>query len=95
MESNSIRQLSSYRSLIISRWPQVKEDSQHNVESSPVVDLRNRDSKHMAEQSSRSLTTLMDFDTNAAIILLEQEFKEVVSLIDSILRNFFSFLHKI
>nr|XP_024371207.1 probable transmembrane GTPase FZO-like, chloroplastic isoform X2 [Physcomitrium patens] len=78
MESNSIRQLSSYRSLIISRWPQVKEDSQHNVESSPVVDLRNRDSKHMAEQSSRSLTTLMDFDTNAAIILLEQEFKEVV-----------------
>lgn len=78
IESNSIRQLSSYRSLVLSRWPHENDDSQESAGSPPVVELRNRDAQ-LVGHSNRSLTVLEDFDTNAAQILLEQEFKEVVS----------------
>lgn len=78
IESNSNRQLSSYRSLIMSRWPQAKEEYGSSADSLPLVELRNRDTELMAEQNNSSLTVLKDFDTNAAAILLEQECKEVV-----------------
>jgi hypothetical protein len=78
IESNSIRQLSSYRSLVLSRWPQDNGDSHEGAESPPVVELRNRDSQ-LVGQNNKSLAVLEGFDTNAALILLEQEFKEVVS----------------
>lgn len=77
IESNSIRQLSSYRSLVMSRWPQDNGDSHEGAESPPVVELRNRDSQ-LVGQNNKSLAVLEGFDTNAALILLEQEFKEVV-----------------
>ena len=77
IESNSIRQLSSYRSLVRSRWSQ-ENDSQDGAESPAVVELRNREGQ-LVGQSNTSLTVLEDFDTNAALVLLEQEFKEVVS----------------
>ncbi|KAG0591753.1 hypothetical protein KC19_1G199300 [Ceratodon purpureus] len=76
IESNSIRQLSSYRSLVRSRWSQ-ENDSQDGAESPAVVELRNREGQ-LVGQSNTSLTVLEDFDTNAALVLLEQEFKEVV-----------------
>ena len=78
IESNSIRQLSSYRSLVMSRWPEANDGSQEGAKSPPVVELRNRDAQ-LVGQSNRSLAVLEEFDINAALVLLEQEFKEVVS----------------
>ena len=78
IELNSVRQLSSYRSLVRSRWPQVNEDIREGSnEESAVVQSRNGHMKLDGDEST-SLAVLKGFDTNAALQLLEQEIKEVV-----------------
>jgi len=56
----------------------VHEDSRESSENSIVVQLRNGDTETVG-QRNHSLAVLEGFDTNAAFVLLEQEFREVVS----------------
>lgn len=81
IELNSVRQLSSYHSLVRSRWPQVNEDIREGSnEESAVMQSRNGHTKMDGDEST-SLAVLKGFDTNAALQLLEQEIKEVVCFI--------------
>lgn len=85
IELNSVRQLSSYRSLVRSRWPQVNEDIREgsNEESAAVMQSQNGNTKLDGDEST-SLAVLKGFDTNAALQLLEEEIKEVVWFILSL-----------
>lgn len=84
IELNSVRQLSSYHSLVKSRWPQVNEDIREGSnEESSVMQSRNGHTKLDGDEST-GLAVLKGFDTNAALQLLEQEIKEVVCLILSL-----------
>ena len=83
IELNSVQQLSIYRSLVRSRWPQVNEDIREGSnEESAVVQSRNGYMKLDGDEST-SVVVLKGFDTNVALQLLEQKSRKwyVISLV--------------
>ena len=78
IELNSVQQLSIYRSLVRSHWPQINEDIREGSnEESAVVQTRNGHMKLDGDENT-NLAVLKGFDTNVAFQLLEQEIKDVV-----------------
>jgi hypothetical protein len=79
--SNSERQLRNYWDFVSSRWPPEGEKdaqgAQSMQEQPSMIQLHNL--KKNIEGYNDSLTVLEGFDTKAAMILLEQELKEVVN----------------
>ncbi|KAH9552434.1 hypothetical protein CY35_09G066500 [Sphagnum magellanicum] len=78
--SNSERQLHNYWDFVSSRWPPEGEKDAQGAQSMreqpSMIQLHNL--KKNIEGYNDSLTVLEGFDTKAAMILLEQELKEVV-----------------
>jgi hypothetical protein len=85
--SNSERQLCNYWDFVRSRWPpegaKDAQGAQSMQEQPSMIQLHNLNKK--IEGGNDSLTVLEGFDTKAAMILLEQELKEVVNSCCSIL----------
>lgn len=65
--------------MVISRWPQVHEEPKA---STAIVELQNGNTDAVRQRYD-SFGVLEGFDTNAALLLLEQEFREVVSFFAS------------
>ena len=76
LENNIKQQVSSYRELLMNRWPNVNQRIKYTGQ-----DVEKYKYSHPEKPLEKiSIRVLEEFDTQAAKIVLEQELRDVVSI---------------